>query len=110
MDIIDEDNLAKVEVPKNFKSIYIPDDKFMLIGGVERLTNSSSSRCFRIDERGRLNRLIDMETGRQHFTLCVDEAKNNKDNKTYIYAISGFNHDWDLLTECERYCVETRSW
>lgn len=27
-----------------------------------------------------------------------------------MYAISGFNHEYQILTEVERYCVETRSW
>lgn len=57
VDLIDEDNLAQIEIPRYFKSIYIPDDKFMLIGGLERHTSASSARCFGIDERGRINRL-----------------------------------------------------
>ena len=47
--LADEDNLSHLEIPKNFKSIYIPDDKFMIIGGVEKHTNTTSSRCFGID-------------------------------------------------------------
>ena len=31
-------------------------------------------------------------------------------NKNYVYVISGFNHEYHLLTEVERYCMETRSW
>jgi hypothetical protein len=55
--LIDEDNLAVNEIPRYFKAIYIPDDKFFLIGGLERLTSQSSARCFSIDERARINRL-----------------------------------------------------
>ena len=51
-----------------------------------------------------------MEIGRQYFTICLDEAKNNLDNKTYVYVISGFNHEFHILNEVERYCMETRSW
>ena len=57
VELIDEDNLATLEIPRYFKSIYVPDDKFMLIGGLERHTSASSARCFMIDERGKVNRL-----------------------------------------------------
>ena len=110
VDLIDEDNLAALEIPRYFKSVYVPDDKFMLIGGLERHTSASSARCFSIDERAKINRLQDMDIGRQYFTICLDEAKNNFANKTYIYVISGFNHEYQILTEVERYCMETRSW
>lgn len=63
-----------------------------------------------IDERGKLNRLQDMEIGRQYFTTCIDEAKMNPENKTWVYVISGFNHEYQILTEVERYCLDTRSW
>jgi hypothetical protein len=36
--LIDEDNLTNLEIPRYFKAIYIPDDRFMLVGGLERLT------------------------------------------------------------------------
>jgi hypothetical protein len=54
---IDEENLANVEFPRYFKAVYIPDDKFMLIGGLERYTSHSSARCFSIDEKARINRI-----------------------------------------------------
>ena len=62
--LIDEDNLANLEIPRYFKAVYIPDDRFVLVGGLERLTPQSSARCFSIDERARVNRLLDMEFGR----------------------------------------------
>lgn len=64
VDLIDEDNLAALEIPRYFKSVYVPDDKFMLIGGLERHTSASSARCFSIDERAKINRLQDMDIGR----------------------------------------------
>ena len=39
VDLVDDDNLAQLEIPRYFKSVYIPDDKFMLIGGLERHTS-----------------------------------------------------------------------
>ena len=74
VELIDEDNLAQLEIPRYFKSLYIPDDKFMLIGGLERHTSHSSARCFIIDEKARINRLQDMDIGRQYFTICLDHA------------------------------------
>lgn len=51
VNLIDEENLAAYEMPKYFKAVYIQHDKFMLIGGVERMDpNSSSSRSFLINE------------------------------------------------------------
>jgi hypothetical protein len=55
VDLIDEDNLATLEIPRYFKSVYVPDDKFMLIGGLERHTSASSARCFIIDEKAKIN-------------------------------------------------------
>ena len=46
VDIIDEENLSQLEVPRYFKSLYIPDDKFLLLGGLERHTSHSSARVF----------------------------------------------------------------
>ena len=77
--ISDEDNLARQELPRYFKSVYVPDDNFMLIGGLERMTSQSSARSFAIDEKGRLSRLADMELGRQYFATVVDEPHNNLD-------------------------------
>lgn len=54
--ISDEDNLAKHDVPRFFKTIYIPDDRFLLIGGQERDEPSfSSKKVFLLDERGKLS-------------------------------------------------------
>ena len=55
--MIDDDNLALHEVPRFFKSIYIPDDKFLIVGGLERSSTYSSARTFMIDDKGRLNTL-----------------------------------------------------
>jgi hypothetical protein len=108
VDLYDDDNLTELEIPHYFKSIYIPDDKFMLIGGLERHTSASSARCFSIDERGKIHRLKDMDIGRQYFTACLD--LNNTKGKNFVYVISGFNHEFHLLTEVERYNLDTRSW
>ena len=66
----------------------------MLIGGLERHTSHSSARCFIIDERARLNRMQDMDIGRQYFTICLDDAKQNKLGKNFVYVISGYNHEF----------------
>ena len=108
--LIDEDNLANLEIPRYFKAVYIPDDRFMLVGGLERLTPQSSARCFNIDERGRVNRMQDMEYGRQYFTTCVDQQFPTDDPsqpiKKFLYVISGFNHEFGKLVEVERFSFE----
>jgi len=62
--LIDDESLAKNEVPHYFQTVYIPDDKFLIIGGLERETNITSNRCFLIDERGKLSVTNDMNVGR----------------------------------------------
>jgi hypothetical protein len=42
----------------------MPDDKFILVGGLERHTSHSSSRTYLIDDKGRLSPLSDMYIGR----------------------------------------------
>jgi hypothetical protein len=106
--LLDDEDLAINEIPRYFKHIYVPDDKFMLLGGLERHTSDSSARCFMIDEKAKINRLQDMDIGRQYFTLCIDNT--NKENKTYVYVMSGFNHEYQILTEVERFCIETLRW
>jgi hypothetical protein len=105
--LIDEDNLQSLEVPRYYKSVYVPDDRFMLIGGLERLTAHSSTRCFLIDESAKLSRLPDMTYGRQYFSTCIDDWNAKK---TYVYVISGFSHEHQLLPDVERFCLESRSW
>jgi hypothetical protein len=51
-------------MPRFFKSIYIPDDKFLLMGGLERETKFSSARTYMLDDKGRLNSVADMSIGR----------------------------------------------
>lgn len=48
-----------------------------------------------------------MEVGRQYFTVCLDDGKYNDSNKTYIYVISGFNHEYQILVDVERFSWET---
>lgn len=70
--LLDETNLASNEVPHYFKTVYIPDDKFLVMGGLERETSITSSRCFIIDEKGKLSVTNDMQVGRQYMTVCTD--------------------------------------
>ena len=54
LQILDEENYSMTDVPHYFKSVYIPDDKFLLVGGLERETATTSNRCFFIDDKGKL--------------------------------------------------------
>jgi N-acetylneuraminic acid mutarotase len=57
-----------------------------------------------------------MYIGRQYFTTCLDMAdKSNPDNldkknKSFLYAISGFNHEYQVMNDTERFNMETNSW
>ena len=51
-----------------------------------------------------------MEYGRQYFTTCLDDGKYNDSGKTYIYVISGFNHEYQILLDVEKFCWETQRW
>lgn len=53
--ILDEDQLSKHDVPRFFKTIYIPDDRYLLVGGQERDNPSfSSKKTFLLDDKGKL--------------------------------------------------------
>lgn len=64
LSLVDDENLAEDEVPHYFKSIYIPDDKFLVMGGLERESSITSQRCFIVDEKGKLSVTMDMHVGR----------------------------------------------
>ena len=71
------------------------------------MTTQSSARCFKIDERASLSRLQDMSVGRQYFSTVVDHE--NEEGKTFIYVISGFNHE-KVVSGVERFCWEDNEW
>jgi hypothetical protein len=64
LELKDDMNLTENEVPHYFKTVYIPDDKFLLIGGLERDSAKSSNRCFMIDDKGKLSTAMDMHVAR----------------------------------------------
>lgn len=64
LELKDDMNLAENEVPHYFKTVYIPDDKFLLIGGLERDSSKTSNRCFMIDDKGKLSTANDMREPR----------------------------------------------
>jgi len=102
--VIDEDNLSVSDVPRYFKTLYIPDDKFILVGGLERHSNDSSSRTYLIDEKGKLTPLHDLIIPRQYFTLCSDYANE------CAYAIGGYNHEKGVLKSVEKFSFKARKW
>jgi hypothetical protein len=81
----DERALAKNEVPHYFQTVYIPDDKFLVLGGLERETSITSQRCFIVDDRGRLSTTADLNVGRQYTTICLDREFEE------VYAIGGYH-------------------
>ena len=91
-------------MPHYFKTVYIPDDKFLLIGGLERETSLTSSRCFILDDKGKLTNQKDLNIPRQYFALATDYASEK------IYAIGGFNDELGLLASFETFGTRTRKW
>jgi hypothetical protein len=91
-------------VPHYFKTVYIPDDKFLLIGGLERETSQTSARCFILDDKGKLTGQKDLTIPRQYFTIAPDYA-NEK-----IYAIGGYNDELGLLASFETFSTRARKW
>jgi hypothetical protein len=100
----DDEQLAAKEVPYYFQTCYIPDDRFLVLGGLERETNITSARCFLIDERGKLTVTQDMHVGRQYASVCLDQSEET------VYAIGGFNSDSGLLSSFETFKVKARKW
>lgn len=74
------------------------------MGGLERETSLTSSRCFIIDDKGKLTAQKDINVPRQYFAVAPDYA-NDK-----IYAIGGFNDELGLLGSFETFSIRARKW
>lgn len=92
------------DIPHYFKSVYIPDDKFLLVGGLERETALTSNRCFLIDDKGKVMYTNDMFVPRQYFTVATDYANE------LIYVIGGYNHVSGVLGTFETFHIKKRKW
>jgi hypothetical protein len=104
LELKDDMNLADNEVPRYFKTVYVPDDKFLLIGGLERESSKTSNRCFMIDNQGKLSAAMDLHVGRQYFAVATDYLKD------LIYVIGGFNHENGVLDSFEKFNLRSRKW
>ena len=94
----DDENYTTNDIPHYFKSIYIPDDKFLLVGGLERDTALTSNRCFMIDDKGKVMfSPSEMYVPRQYFTVATDYPND------LIYVIGGFNHVSGVLGTFETF-------
>lgn len=91
-------------MPHYFKSVYLPDDKFLLIGGVERDTSFTTNRCFLLDDKGKLSIANDMHEPRQYFTVATDYAND------LIYILSGYNHLDGVIDTFETFSIRARKW
>ncbi len=104
LQLVDEENLAENEVPHYFKTVYVPDDKFLIIGGLERESSVTSQRCFLLDEKGKLSVTTDMHVGRQYITVCADYPNNT------IYVIGGYSSELGVLSSFETFNIPSRKW
>ena len=102
--LLDEENYAINDIPHYFKSVYVPDDRFLLIGGLERETALTSSRCFMIDDKGKVSYTAEMAVPRQYFAIATDYAND------LIYVIGGFNHMSHVLGTFEIFSIRQRKW
>ena len=102
--LTDDESLAKNEVPHYFQTVYVPDDKFLILGGLERETNITSNRCFLIDEKGKLTFTNEMNVGRQYMALCTDQEEG------LVYAIGGYNSTAGVLASFETFNIRARKW
>ena len=100
----DDENYALNDIPHYFKSVYIPDDKFLLVGGLERDTALTSNRCFMIDDKGKLMYTAEMFVPRQYFTVATDYSND------LLYAIGGFNGISGVLATFEIFNIRQRKW
>ena len=92
------------DIPHYFKSVYVPDDRFLLIGGLERETALTSNRCFMIDDKGKVSYTAEMAMPRQYFAVATDYAND------FIYVIGGFNHMSHVLGTFEIFLIKQRKW
>ena len=97
LNLIDDENYAMNDIPHYFKSIYVPDDRFLLIGGLERETALTSNRCFMIDDKGKVNYTAEMNIPRQYFTIATDYPNDT------IYVIAGYNNISHVLGTFETF-------
>ena len=104
LELKDDMNLIENEVPHYFKSVYIPDDKFLLIGGLERDSSKTSNRCFILDDKGKLATTHDMREPRQYFTIAIDYPED------LIYVIGGYNNYDGVLDSFETFSIRSRKW
>ncbi|CDW86358.1 kelch motif family protein [Stylonychia lemnae] len=101
----DEDQLSKHDVPRFFKTMYIPDDRFLLIGGQERDNPSlSSKKVFLLDDKGKLQQTSQLNKARQYFATCPDYENE------FAYVIGGYNHKRGLLNLVEKFSFKARKW
>ena len=90
-------DFAEIElnkVPKYFKYCYIPNDKYLLVGGIDSSTKKPSPKTF-IFEEGHINPCGNLLYTRLYFGLA-----NHLDN---IYAIAGYSSDQKYLSSCEKF-------
>ena len=96
--------MAVNEIPHYFKTVYIPDDKFLLVGGLERDQPASSNRCYLVDDKGKVTYSREMITPRQYFTIATDYPND------FVYVIGGYNHINGVLNTFETFAIRSRKW
>jgi len=81
--ILDEENLAE-KMPKNFKTAFIGNETFLIVGGFDVKQGKTSKKVYSL-HRGKITENIEMYKSRQFFPLILDSTSS------FVYAIGGFN-------------------
>ena len=108
--------IRKSDIPKYFKSLYLPIlNQFLIVGGLDKQNLLSSPKSYLIDERGKLIECNEMQIGRQYQTMCLFTKEPTTNDEICgadfdVYSISGYNSDQGLLPSAEKYNCLKRSW
>ena len=58
-------------MPKNFKSVFIGNETFLIAGGFDHKQGKSSKRAFTL-QRGRIQEIMEMYKSRQFFPMVYE--------------------------------------
>ena len=90
-ELLDDTESLFAKLPKYFKSQYIGNDSFLLIGGFDPIQNSSSNSCFLLDNNGTVKNFPSLCVPRQYLATAFDEQQRE------VFCIGGSNQYTGVL-------------
>ncbi len=94
-ELFDDTEALFAKLPKYFKSLYVGNDSFLLVGGYDPVMNATSDKCFLINGNGTVRNFPGLCVPRQYFTMAFDTYKRQ------AYCIGGFNNYTNVLGSAE---------